>query len=252
MLIKKLTASLYHFIISLLVVGAFLALVKFYWYPDHLLSLSGVTSILFILIAIDIILGPLMTFVVYKPNKPKLKLDLSIIAVLQIAAFSYGMFTIYQGHPVYIVYAVNNFTIATANEIDPTQASNKHLIKSKLAGPQIAFAKIPENPKEAADILFGAFEGKPDIDKLPQYFEPYDQHLDDIFAQSIDLTKLLDKKETKQELEKFFSHNGDKGDFAYLPLVGKSKDVILAFNKKTGKPVGIIDIDPYRMAVNKQ
>ncbi|HHL18367.1 MAG TPA: hypothetical protein ENJ33_01380 [Thiothrix sp.] len=250
MLTKKLTASLYHFLISLLIVGAFLAFVKFYWYPGHLLAISGVTSILLILVAIDITLGPLMTFVVYKPNKPKLKLDLSIIAALQIAAFSYGMFTIYQGHPLYVVYAVNSFTVATANEIDPNDVSNKQLLKSKLAGPQIAFAKMPKDPKESADILFGAFAGKPDIDKLPQYFEPYDKHLDDIFAKSIDLTKLLDKKDTKQELEKFFSHNGDKGDFAYLPLVGKSKDVIWAFNKKTGKPAGIINIDPYQMAVN--
>jgi hypothetical protein len=140
--------------------------------------------------------------------------------------------------------------VATANEIDPNEVSNKQLLKSTLAGPQITFAKMPENPKEAADILFGAFAGKPDIDKLPQYFEPYNQHLDDIFANSIDLTKLLAKEETKKEFEKFFSHHGNKGDFAYLPLEGKSKDVIWAFNKKTGKPAGIINIDPYQMAVN--
>lgn len=250
MFTKKLKASLYHFLISLLIIGSFLTLVKFYWYPGPLLDISGVTSILLILIAIDLMLGPLLTFVVYKPKKPKLKLDLSVIAGLQIVAFSYGMFTIYQGHPLYVVYAVNSFTVATANEIDPNDVSNKHLLKSKLAGPQITFAKMPEDSKKSADILFGAFAGKPDIDKLPQYFQPYEKHLDDIFAKSIDLTKLLDKKDTKKELEEFFSHHGDKGDFAYLPLEGKSKDVIWAFNKATGKPAGIIDIDPYNMAVN--
>ncbi len=252
MFIKKLKASLYHFLISLLIVGAFLAVVKFYWYPGSLLDISGVFTILLILIGIDLTLGPLMTFIVYRPKKPKLKLDLAVIAALQIAAFSYGIFTVYQTHPLYIIYAGSGFSVIAANEVNPREATDKTFMKSKLAGPNIGFAKSPDDPKEAADILFGAFAGEPDIHQRPKYYVPYDKHLDDIFSKSIDLTKLLDKDDTKKELEKFFNKHGDKDDFAYLPLEGKSKDVIWAFNRKTGKPAGVIDISPYSRMVNNK
>ena len=46
------------------------------------------------LLAIDVILGPVLGFIVFKEGKKTLKMDLAIIIVLQLSALSYGLFSI--------------------------------------------------------------------------------------------------------------------------------------------------------------
>ncbi len=250
MFISKLKASAIHLLISLIVVTSLLVFVWTYWFPGALAEVTGLSHIVIILVTIDLIMGPVLTFVLFKPNKPKLKFDLSIVAVIQIAALSYGMFTIYKGHPLYVTYAVDRFTIVTANEVDPQRAKIKKYIKSKFTGPDMAFAKIPEDQEAANKLLFEVLEGAPDIDKRPELYHLYEDNLDNVFAKSINLERIFKNKDTKKELLKFLDTHGDKDQFAFLPLSGNGKDVIWAISKKTGKPVDIININPWAMAVN--
>ncbi|MEE9302841.1 MAG: TfpX/TfpZ family type IV pilin accessory protein [Thiotrichaceae bacterium] len=248
---NKLKASLTHLLISIVVVSALLAFVFLYWYPGVLAEVSGLKQVVIIMVAIDLVLGPLLTFVVFKPKKPKLAFDLAMIGLFQISALVYATFVIYEGHPLYVTYAVDRFIVITANEVDPNQATLNIFKKSKLAGPDLAFAKQPEDSKEAERIMFNVMiEGGPDIDKRPNLYEPLDEHLDDVFSRSIDPEKLLAREDTKREFMKFIDKHGDKEDYAYLPLSGQGKDVIWALSKKTGKPVDIINVNPWAMAVN--
>ncbi len=246
----KFKASLIHLLISTAVVGALLTFVFLYWYPGALADVSGLTQIVLIMVAIDLVLGPLLTFIVYKPKKPKLAFDLAMIGLLQLTALGYATYTIYEGHPLYVTYAADRFTIITANEVNPDEARHEMFKKSKLTGPTMAFAKQPDDPKEAEAIMFSVLSGAPDIDKRPNLYEPVNKHLVDIFTKSIDTDKLLANEDTKRELMKFINKHGDKKNFAFLPLSGQGKDVIWALNKETGKPVDIININPWAMAVN--
>lgn len=246
----KLKASFYHLLISMLVVGAILAFVFNYWYPGALSEVSGLTQIVLIMVAIDLVLGPLLTFVVYKPQKPKLAFDLAAIALMQISALVYGTYTIYEGHPLYITYAADRFTIITANEVDPKQAVLDEFKKSKLAGPDLAFAKQPDDPKEAEKLMFDVLDGAPDIDKRPNLYMPLKDNLESVFAKSIDTSKLLKHEETKKEFMKFVEEHGDHEKFAFLPLSGQGKDVIWAIDRASGEPRDIININPWAMVVN--
>ena len=78
-------AFLTHLILSGLVAVFTVIIVFFIWYPDPLDKATGVTEIFLMLLAIDIVIGPMMTFVVYQRGKAGLKLDLSIIATLQLS-----------------------------------------------------------------------------------------------------------------------------------------------------------------------
>ena len=51
------------------------------------------------LLAIDVIVGPLLSLLVYKEGKKTLKMDLSIIVLVQILAMSYGVYVIAQSRP---------------------------------------------------------------------------------------------------------------------------------------------------------
>jgi hypothetical protein len=248
MIKSKLKASLLHLFISMLVVGCFLAFAITVWYPSPFLEISGLKNIILILVSVDLILGPLLTFVVSKPLKASLKFDLSMIVAMQVAALAYGMFTIYQGHPVYVAYAVDRFSLVIANESQPEQAKYDEFKVSKLWKPKLVYAKLPDDPKKVSDLLSEMMKGKPDIDARPELYEPFDKFAQDALKHGIAPEKLTTSANNKEKLAQFLSEHGKTAsDYAFLPLSGKEKDVIWALSRETGKPVGVIDINPWQL-----
>ncbi|MDH1915962.1 type IV pilin accessory protein [Acinetobacter junii] len=114
---KRLKFFLSHlslsFLIALLVVGV----VFFIWYPSPLATAVGVTHIFLMLLAIDVIIGPVLGFIVYKEGKKTLKMDLGVIVLLQLSALAYGIFNIAEGRPVWLAYNVDRFELVRNNDI---------------------------------------------------------------------------------------------------------------------------------------
>ena len=246
MIKTKLKASLIHFIISAFIIGCFLAFALTVWYPTPFFDISGLQHIIFILVTVDVILGPLLTFVVFKSQKTSLKFDLSIIALVQLCAFGYGVHTIYSAHPLYVAYAIDRFTPINANEVSPDKAKLPELQKSKLSGPTLVYVQKPKDPKELSRVTTEVVSGKPDLDARPEYYQPFEQFKQDILKNSIAVQYIEKKPENKQKLENFITQNGNTmQDYAFIPLSGKEKDVLWAFNLKTGNPVGVVDINPF-------
>jgi len=70
---KRIQFFLGHLAISIAIALFFIALVFFVWYPAPLAKAVGVTQIFLMLIAIDVIIGPFLTLLVYKEGKKTLK-----------------------------------------------------------------------------------------------------------------------------------------------------------------------------------
>ncbi|MDD5391382.1 MAG: TfpX/TfpZ family type IV pilin accessory protein [Thiothrix sp.] len=245
---EKLKALSIHLTISTFIVGCFLIFSIKIWYPSPLLEISGLKDIIIILLTVDLILGPLLTFVVFKPQKPSLKFDLTFIGLVQIAALAYGMFTIYQGHPVYVAYTVDRFTLINVTDVNSAKTKHKELNVSGWWKPKFVYVKPPTDPKITQAIVFEVLSGKPDIDARPEYYEPFEKFIQDVLKHGIAAEKLTSSDNNRQKLAQFLSEHGKTAsDYAFLPLSGKEKDVIWALSRETGKPVGVIDINPWQL-----
>lgn len=246
---EKFKASMIHLSISLLVIGVFYLFTLNIWYPSPYFQVSGLQGILLILIAVDLILGPLLTFVVFKPKKASLRFDLSVIAAIQIVALSYGVFTVYEGHPVYVAYTVDRFTLVTASEINPQDAKYDEFKVSTFGKPKLVYAKPPKDTEKKNKLLFESIENGTDLEHHPEYYEPIEQFTESIVKRSIPPKKLLAFADSKIKLEQFLTkqHKKTIDDFAFLPLMGKEEVVLWVINKETGKPVGVLDIDPWEL-----
>jgi len=73
-----------------------------------------------------VVMGPLLTLVVFDRRKPRTALvrDLTIIAVLQLAALAYGLHTVYIARPVALVYEGGRFRLVTANDVREEELPN--------------------------------------------------------------------------------------------------------------------------------
>ena len=88
-----------HFAISAAIMGGFCALTFFVWYPHPYFAASSAWSALRVLIVVYLVIGPLLTLIVFKPGKWGMKFDLWVIGTLQLAALVIGGSAIYRERP---------------------------------------------------------------------------------------------------------------------------------------------------------
>ena len=146
------------FLIALLVIG----LVFFVWYPAPLAKAVGVTNIFLMMLAIDVIVGPILGWLVYQEGKKTLKFDLSVIILIQIAALCYGVFSIEQGRPAWLVYNVDRFELVRKNELVDTniqqaqpQFQKPSWFKSQYVATEFAKDIQQRNDEMFAEVLGG-------------------------------------------------------------------------------------------------
>ncbi|MDQ5769711.1 TfpX/TfpZ family type IV pilin accessory protein [Thiothrix subterranea] len=248
MIKDKLKAASIHLAISAFILAAFLLIVFSIWYPAPFADISGLNNLLAVLIGVDLILGPLLTFIIFKRNKSTLKFDLSVIASIQLVALIYGSFTIYQGHPAYVVYAIDRFELISAKEALPERAQHEEFKISKLSTPKLAYAKRPEDSDTRNKLLFEVLSGLPDLERRPEYYEPFDQFAGEVLKQGLTPQQFSSNPENQQKLSAFLEKYGKSAaDYAYLPLIGKEKDVLWVWDRTNAKPVGTLDISPWQL-----
>jgi len=113
---SRLGAFAVHVLISALILIILLSIILFVWFPNGLIFAGGIEG-LKIVMAVDLVLGPLLTLIVFKPEKKGLKFDLSAIAALQILCLSYGMWMVYSQRPLVQVIIDDGIHVLSASDV---------------------------------------------------------------------------------------------------------------------------------------
>ncbi len=244
---NKLKAFFIHFLLSAVAVSLIFLAVVLVWFPSPFLGLTNFKDVATIIIAVDLVLGPLLTFVVFNPKKKSLKKDLTVIVSIQIFALSYGIYTLFLTHPVYIAFHDNAFNMIIAKQAMPEKAKYEQLKVSKLSKPTFVYMKTD---KEIRDKLFAdTINGGRDVEANAEFYEPYADNLESILENSLDAVKLFEEKNLTASSKEFLEeYNERKNDYAYLPLIGTSRNAIIVIDKKTAKVVTTINDDPWKFA----
>jgi hypothetical protein len=105
----KFVALSIHILFSLLLVLLGLALLST-WYPSWLFRSDGGIQVFWLLLGVDLVIGPLLTFVLYNPAKSIKErcIDVSLVLILQFSAFGYGMYQAWQQRPLALVVVDTN------------------------------------------------------------------------------------------------------------------------------------------------
>ncbi|SDT17559.1 hypothetical protein [Pseudomonas oryzae] len=141
-----------HLLISLLVFTVLAALVLFWLFPGSLFLSAGGWEGLRIIAAVDLVLGPCLTLIVFNPRKPRAELvrDLSLIGLVQVLALAGGCYVVAQARPLAVVHVFDTFYVL--NREDYRQAGLDPRVVDELAGwtPRFFYLEVPVNK---ADFL---------------------------------------------------------------------------------------------------
>src|SRR5580765_81947 len=165
-------AAAIHLGISVIIAALIGCLIYFVWYPHPYFQVAGGSTLMLLIMGVDIVIGPLLTFVVYKAGKKGLGFDLACIDVLQTAAFFYGLSVIALARPVFIVAALDRFFPFYANDLedaDLARATQPEFSTLSWTGPRLVGAMLPTDIKEKNDLTFSGIAGK-DLEKFPRYY----------------------------------------------------------------------------------
>ncbi len=251
---NKLKACVIHLLCCVLIAIPTLGLVFGHWYATPFDKALGVETVFLMLLVIDIILGPLLTLVVYKANKPSLKFDLAVIACLQLAALIYGLHAISTARPVYMVFTKDRFDLILAHEVATVSGTAEKpgfTVQSPWAQPlldyQVAAARIPNSATDYPWLNLltqSAMSGGFDIPNVLNYHVPYESKLNDIRKLALPLSDLVSSDPRKQA-----SINAWRAkypaDSVVLPLKIKFTIYTVVLNLGNGAVLGIEPVDVF-------
>ncbi len=147
---SRISAFLIHILLSATLLALLVSVVLFSWYPGALVLAGGAEQGLKIVIAVDMILGPLLTLVVYNIQKPRKALfrDLAFIAVFQLSCLFVGMSLVYEKRPIAVVYSGNEFYMLDQQELEIRNVDLSILEAIEGTYPKVIFEKPPVNEEE--------------------------------------------------------------------------------------------------------
>lgn len=241
-----------HSLLSGFIILVLLSVALLLWYPFPFSVVNGVWRELLIISGSFFVVGPFLTLILFKPGKAGLKLDMIVVSIIQSAVILYGSYTLYLERPYYAVFVVDRFEVVSEKDIDQTRIVDQAL-RAKPWG-QLVFvvASLPVDVAERQRIMQEAlFEGKPDIDRRPEYWSSLAQNPEKVSKAVRAMSDLLERRPDKAaEIYRVINESDGGEQSVYAPVVGKRRVFALVLDPLTFQPVTIIDVDPWARPVD--
>jgi hypothetical protein len=237
----RLKAFSLHLLSSAAVLTLILGCLYFGWYHWPGWYLTNVSTVVLVMVGVDVVLGPTLTMIIANKNKPRRELarDIGVIVTVQLCALIYGSVQLWNGRPLYYVFSENSLSVVQAYDITSQEADLARSQRAEFAPhwyslPRWAWAPLPQDQKER-QALTGTSSGDAAVISMPRYFKPWERGLSALRDQ---LSKLDDSKfysaMEKQNLKEHMRAEGVATDEAStLPFTGRSRPLLAVFNRSS-------------------
>jgi hypothetical protein len=241
-------ASGIHATASVLVAVAAALLVFGLWYPYPYRDISGGRELFMLVVSVDVILGPLITLAVFNRTKPwrELARDLSVVAVLQLGALSFGLWTVYVARPVQMVFEGDRFRVVHAIDLEPELLAQTPVGIDALPlwGPNLLATRPfkDELEKSLAEVLakVGA-----KVAFRPEFWIPYADAVPAIRASAKPVAALKARfPDQLAEISRTLAKASLKeSEAVYLPFIGRNASWTAFLDPVTMVPVAYMPIN---------
>jgi len=240
----RLKAFSLHLLSSATVLTLILGSLYFGWYRWPGWHLTDVTRVVFIMVCVDVVLGPTLTFIIANQNKPRRELvrDIGIIVAVQLCALIYGSASLWNGRPLYYAFSENVLQLVQAYDIDAAEAENGRRQNPALAPhwyslPRWIWAPLPQNAEESKKIVVSAVTGGDDVISMPKYFKPWNEGLPSLKTQlkKVDDVPYFAKSEKKRLKERMKAAGLPDDQPITMPLTGRGHPLLAVFDPATLK-----------------
>jgi hypothetical protein len=239
--VNKAPAFSTHLGISLAIFGVLAYLVVKVWYPDFFFQTDGGWQGLRLLLGVDLVLGPLLTLIVYRKGKPGLRFDLTVIGIVQASCLAAGVWIVHGARPLAIVYSDGAFYSVTAQSFREMDVPVPDL--SALPGPYPKWVavELPKDPDEQGAIRGSMLGSGRMLATLSDRYVPFKSEvLDNKDARPHD--EITDRDRNAKSLPEWTSaHGGSLSDYRFYLFGARYAYAYLGFDAKSGRFAGFLN-----------
>ena len=239
-----------HLLVSVAVAAVAALLVFFVWYPSPTAQLLAVGHIYAVLLAVDVVCGPLLTLVLASPHKSgrEFFLDLSLVALIQLAALGYGMHALYSARPVAYVFEQDRLVLITANEVQ------KEALPKALPGlqelPWVGLRYLgTRKPRDKEEFLHSVELGLAGISPAlrPDWWLPWGDVHEALHHRSRPLAELIERRPAEASVleSSALAVGKPAASLSYLPVTSNKTKEWIALLDGDLNVVGFAPVDGF-------
>jgi hypothetical protein len=241
-----------HLLCSAVALSLILGSLYLGWYRWPGWRLADVIHVVMVMAGVDVVLGPLLTFIIARSSKPRRELarDIALIVTIQLGALIYGTCMLWSGRPLYYAFSETVLQMVQAYDIDAEQRTialqqNPALAPHWYSLPRWVWAPLPQDPEERQKIMASAITGGDDVISMPRYFKPWEQGVSSLRAE----LKLVDnvayfspgQKKALKESMRTAGFPTDQPNA--MPLTGRGHPLLAVLDPKTLQILRLLKAD---------
>ena len=237
-----------HLLVSVVVATGLSALFAAYWYPLPYFFADGGWQGLRLVLAVDCVLGPVITLIIYNPKKSRRQLlaDYGVVVTLQVVAFSLGTWTVFRQHTALVIFADSAFytvDMATARSLPGPVAD---LIANADRFPVYAVVEMPDDVDAAQELRREAISRHRPLyvvaaDRLRPLETATAHHLAGGALTPSEVAHRL----PAESIHRFLAdHDGLPSSYWFIPLRSRYQNLLLAFHRGQPSPAGWLPFPP--------
>ncbi len=246
----RLKASAIHLALSLAIAALAGLLVFGIWYPYPYREISGGRELFLLVVTVDVILGPLITLAVFNRKKPwtELRRDLAIVALIQLAALGYGLWTVYVARPVHMVFEIDRFRVVHAIDV-PVEMLGKTppgVNAMPITGPTLLSLRPFRNSNESMEATMAALQGL-SLSARPDLWQPYAAGVPEILKTAKPVALLKSRFASQAaEIDRVLASAGRPPlSVVYLPMIGRKSFWTVFLDPVTAEVLAYMPLDSF-------
>lgn len=247
---SRLRACAVHLAISLVIAVLAAVLVFWLWYPFPYRELAGGRELFVLVVAVDVVLGPLLTLAIFDRSKTRrqLAVDLSFVGLLQLAALGYGLWTVAVARPVHLVFEIDRFRVVHRIDIadELLDRAPPELRTIPLVGTSVLSVRPFKDSGEKMEATFAALAGA-DLAARPDLWEPYEAAKPRVRVEARPVSQLLTRfpEETSMIREQVRAAGLDPMTALYLPLAARKSFGTVVLDPASLDVVTFLSVDSF-------
>lgn len=230
-----------HLGISLVIFAALAALVLYVWYPDFFFQTDGGWQGVRLIILVDLVLGPLLTLIVYKAGKPGLKTDLTLIALFQSICLVAGTYVVYSERPIALVYVDGQFNSLTTDSFTRNGLEVPDLSQYPGKWPKWVMVDMPSDPTEQSKARRQVMDAELPTALLVNHYTPFDAN-HPLFTN--DATALKEVRERDHDdlgsADYLAQYGGALENYSFYPYAARYQYFHLGFRNNDRTLAGVL------------
>jgi hypothetical protein len=246
----RLKASGVHLVLSLCIAALAALLVFGLWYPYPYREISGGRELFLLIVTVDVILGPLITFAVFNRKKPwtELRRDLAVVGAIQLAALGYGLWTVAMARPVHMVFEYNRFRVVHAVDVAPELLARApaDVTALPLTGPTLLSLRPFNDNKEMMDATMAAMQGM-ELAARPDLWQTYEKSVSSILKEAKPVEALKIRLVSKgNDIDAVLARAGRSSqNTLYLPMIGRNQFWTVFLDPTTAQVLATMPLDSF-------